>query len=306
MSLDLVHFINEHAQSFHKVLDLIPVPLFVKDRQGKYLTCNKAYEQISGKCRYEMIGKTVYDLWPQSQADMFAAKDKDLFDNPGQQKYEADISDSFGKKCIVQFDKVTFQNESGEIIGLLGAIFDITERKIMEEKLKFLSNHDPLTELPNRRQLVPDFQYESERANRYNRNLALYYMDLNKFKKVNDELGHDVGDALLQFVAEKIKKLLRKNEVIYRVGGDEFCILVPEFDSREELIILAQRVIKGISDIEHFGGMEICIGCSIGIAIFPDDGLSLSDITVSADKAMFTAKKSSDSDFYFVQSTDCF
>ncbi len=301
MTIDLVHFINEHEQSFHKILDLIPIPLFVKDIQGKYLTCNKAYEKISGKLRSEMIGKTVYDLWPESQADMFFAKDKELFENPGQQKYEADISASFGKKCIVQFDKVTFKNESGEIIGLLGAIFDITDRKILEEKLKFLSNHDPLTNLPNRRQLMADYEQESKRAIRYGRNLALFYMDLNKFKRINDNLGHDVGDALLQFVAEKIKNLLRENEIIYRVGGDEFCILVPEFESKQQLSILAERVIKGISDISHFGGMTINIGCSIGIAIFPDDGKELSELTVSADKAMFAAKKSAESDFYFVQ-----
>jgi diguanylate cyclase (GGDEF)-like protein/PAS domain S-box-containing protein len=301
MNLDLVNFINEHKYSFHKILDLIPIPLFIKDIQGKYLTCNKSYEQISGKYRDEMIGKTVYDLWPKSQADMFFLKDKDLFDNPGQQKYEADISKSFGKKCIVQFEKVTFQNESGEVIGLLGAIFDITDRKLIEEKLKFLGNHDPLTELPNRRQLRYDYENESKRANRHNRKLSLYYMDLNKFKNINDDHGHDVGDALLQFIAEKIKKLLRENEIIYRVGGDEFCILVPEFESREQLVVLAKRVIKGISDIKHFSGVDINIGCSIGIAICPDNGTRLSDLTVSADKAMFAAKESSESDFYFVK-----
>jgi len=301
MDLDLVHFISEHEQSFHKILDLIPIPLFVKDIQGKYLTCNKAYEKISGKNRHEMIGKTTYDLWPQAQADIFFSKDQDLFDNPGQQKYEADISESFGKKCIVQFDKVTFKNESGKIIGLLGAIFDITDRKLMEEKLIFLGNHDPLTELPNRRQLIHDYEHESKRANRYDRKLALFYLDLNKFKKINDNLGHEVGDALLQFVAERIKSKLRENEVVYRVGGDEFCILVPEFSSKKQLKVLAERVITSISDIDHFGGMNISIGCSIGIAIFPDNGKTLSDMTASADKAMFTAKESSEFDFYFVE-----
>ncbi|MCU7833858.1 MAG: diguanylate cyclase [gamma proteobacterium symbiont of Taylorina sp.] len=299
MSFDLVHFINEHAQSFHEVLDLIPIPLFAKDRQGKYLTCNKAYEETSGKLRQEMIGKTVYDLWPKSQAELFFLKDKELFDTPGQQIYEADISASFGKKCIVQFHKVTFQNNAGETIGLLGAIFDITERKVMEERLKFLGNHDPLTELPNRRQLIQDFEYESKRALRYDRKLALYYMDINKFKKINDDLGHDTGDALLQFISEKVKNLLRENETIYRVGGDEFCILVPEFDHKEQLKILAERVINGISAINHFGGMEINIGCSVGIAIFPENGKTLAEITTSSDKAMFASKKSPNGGFYF-------
>ena len=248
-----------------------------------------------------MIGKTVYDLWPQSQADMFFLKDKELFDKPGQQKYEADISSSFGNKCIVQFHKVTFQNKSGKTIGLLGAIFDITDRKLMEEKLKFLGNHDPLTELPNRRQLIHDYERESRRATRYNRKCALYYMDLNKFKRVNDNLGHDVGDALLRFLAKKVKKLLRENETIYRVGGDEFCILVPEFDNKEQLQVLAERVVNSISCIHQFDGMDIDIGCSIGIAVFPDNAKTLSDLTASADKAMYIAKRSQGYDFCFVE-----
>lgn len=301
MSFDLVQFIHKYEQSFHEVFDLIPIPLFAKDLQGKYLTCNKAYEEISGKSRQEMIGKTVYDLWPKSQADMFFLKDKELFDASGQQIYEADITASFGKKCIVQFHKVTFSNETGETIGLLGAIFDITERKLMEEKLIFLGNHDPLTELPNRRHLINDFFHESKRAIRYDRKMALYYMDINRFKKINDDLGHDVGDALLQFISEKMKYLLRENENIYRVGGDEFCILVPEFSNKEQLKVLAERVISSISNINHFGGMEINIGCSIGIAIFPDNGKILSDLTSSADKAMYIIKKTHNKNFCFVE-----
>ncbi len=300
MSFNLVHFINEHEQAFHEVFDLVPIPLFAKDLQGRYITCNYAYEAISGKSRQEMIGKTVFDLWPEAQAELFFLKDKDLFDVGGQQIYEADISASFGKKCVVQFHKVTFSNKSGETIGLLGAIFDITERKVMEEKLKHLGNHDPLTELPNRRQLINDFGYESKRATRAERKMALYYMDINHFKKVNDELGHDVGDALLQFISEKVKNLLRDSETIYRVGGDEFCILVPEFKNKEQLKVLADRVIQCISNINHFGGMEINIGSSIGIAIFPENGKTLVDLTSVADKAMYLAKKSQDEHFYFV------
>ncbi|MEN8252657.1 MAG: diguanylate cyclase [Patescibacteria group bacterium] len=301
MHFNLVHFINDHEQPFHELFDLIPIPIFAKDIQGKYISCNKSYEDISGISRQKMIGKTVYDLWPESQADLFFLKDKELFDNPGQQIYEADISASFGKKCIVQFQKTTFSDKTGKTIGLLGVIFDITERKLMEEKLKYLVDHDPLTELPNRRKLISDFEHESKRAIRYNRKMALYYVDINKFKNVNDELGHDTGDALLQLISEKVKNLLRENETIYRVGGDEFCIFVPEFSKKEQLIVLAERVINCISSIDHFGGMKIDIGCSIGISIFPDNGKTLSELTSSADNAMYLIKKSNKGHFCFVE-----
>ncbi len=301
MSFNLVHFISEHEQSFHEVFDLVPIPLFAKDKQGRYITCNHAYEKISGKSRQDLMGRTVFDLWPKSQAELFYLKDKELFDSGGQQLYEADISASFGNKCIVQFHKVTFSNKEGETIGLLGAIFDITERKVMEDKLKYLGNHDPLTELPNRRQLINDFGHESKRATRSERKMALYYMDIDRFKKVNDDLGHDVGDALLQFISEKVKNLLRDSEIVYRVGGDEFCILVPEFSSKEQLKVLAERVIDCISNINHFGGMEINIGCSIGIAIFPENGDTLFNLTSSADKVMYIAKKLQNVHYCFVE-----
>ena len=129
MDFDLIQFINKNEHSFHEVLDLVPIPLFVKDVQGTYITCNNAYEKISSISCHEMIGKTVYDLWPEPQADIFFSKDKELFDAPGEQIYEADISSSFDKRCIVQFQKATFTNDKGEVIGLIGAIFDLTEKK---------------------------------------------------------------------------------------------------------------------------------------------------------------------------------
>ena len=198
------------------------------------------------------------------------------------------------ERAEVQFD------EQGRPLRMLGTVHDINEQKQMEVELQHLSNHDPLTGLPNRRCLISDFDYESKRASRYNRKMSLFYVDINKFKKINDELGHEVGDELLQFISEKAKSTLRENKTIYRVGGDEFCILVPEFNDEDELIMLAKRITKDISNIEHFGGKEIDIGCSIGIAIFPDNGKTLSALTSSADRAMYLAKESQNNDFIFV------
>lgn len=207
-----------------------------------------------------------------------------------------DNSEKFVRqRAEVQFD------EHGKPLRMLGTVHDISEQKRLEAELKHLSNHDPLTGLPNRRHLVIDFDYESKRAIRYNRKMALYYVDLNKFKKINDELGHEVGDELLQYISNKAKNSLRENKTIYRVGGDEFCILVPELKNKDELIMLAERIIKDISNIDHFGGMEIEIGCSIGIAIFPDNGKTLSGLTSSADEAMYLIKNSDKGNFCFAE-----
>ena len=184
----------------------------------------------------------------------------------------------------------------------------ITEEKLVLEvnakneaisALKNLADHDPLTKLPNRRKLKTDFEFELARADRFNRKMGLFYMDLNNFKIINDQFGHDVGDLLLHKVSESINNSLRDNEFIYRVGGDEFCLFIPEFEENIQLENLSNRVIKQITDISKLDKIDINIGCSIGIAIFPYNGSTLSELISAADSAMYKVKKTHKNNFHF-------
>jgi len=197
------------------------------------------------------------------------------------------------ERGIVKFD------EQRKPTRMLGTVHDITGRKKLEKKLKCLSEKDPLTGLYNRRRLIVDYTHELKRAVRFKRKMALFYMDIDKFKAINDELGHEVGDKLLVHISEILKIKLRENEYIYRVGGDEFCILVPEFSDKKQLENIALRLVNGIVNIEVFGGMEIDIGCSIGIAIYPDNGETLKKLTSAADQAMYFVKTSHKNNFGF-------
>lgn len=291
MSFDLVHFINEHEQSFHKVFDLIPIPLFAKDVQGKYLTCNKAYEDISGKSRQEMIGKTVYDLWPKSQAELFFLKDKELFDTPGQQIYEADISASFGKKCIVQFHKVTFSNKAGETIGLLGAIFNLTEKKELEEKLKKLSEIDDLTGLLNRRTGMERMNQVLHQGQRHGHDFVIAVMDIDHFKSINDTYGHETGDKVLKEVNQITSEALRDYDILLRYGGEEFVLCFPETNV-EEARIIVERIRTLFEKRSHSlpDGGNLIVTVSVGIAAYPNDGKTIDQLINAGDKAMYQAK----------------
>lgn len=174
------------------------------------------------------------------------------------------------------------------------------ELRSLNQQLEKMAHSDALTGLHNRRQLINDFERELKRVIRFDRKMAIFYMDLNRFKAINDELGHEVGDTVLQHISQKVSSSLRENEVMYRLGGDEFCILVPEFNDKEQLIKLADRIIRDITSINHFGGSKIEIGCSLGIAIYPDDGETLSDLTSAADRAMYVIKASHENNFGFV------
>lgn len=299
-NVNLLQFIKENQQSLHLLLDLIPIPAFIKDVQGIYLTCNTAFEDFFGFSRQQIQGKTVYDLWIKSEADKFYTHDKALFSNPGKQIYKTAITSVSDIIYFVQFHKATFLDSNDNVAGLLGVMFDLTKQKSMEDKLKKLAATDALTKLPNRRQLKNDFNLESKRANRFDRKMSLFYIDINNFKSINDDLGHAVGDKLLWKLSEKLSNSLRENEKIYRVGGDEFCILVTEFSNKAQLEALAQRVINTISSITDFGGMQIEIGCSVGIAIFPENGKNLPDLTSAADRAMYLIKTSHRNGFCFV------
>lgn len=291
MDFDLIQFIDANEKSYHELLDLIPIPLFVKDVQGYYITCNTAYENISKISRQEMIGKTVYDLWPQSQADMFFAKDKELFDSPGKQIYEADISSSFGKKCIVQFHKVTFSNNDGETIGLLGAIFDLTEKIELAEDLKRLSEIDCVTNLLNRRAGLEQINRVLNSSKRNDHNFVIAIMDIDHFKSINDTHGHEAGDMVLQSIKDLISKALRGYDIVCRYGGEEFVFCFPETTLEEASITLERiRTVFESERIALTNDAHTTVTVSIGFAAYPKHGETVNQLLEAGDKAMYDAK----------------
>ena len=172
---------------------------------------------------------------------------------------------------------------------------------ILNEKLHDLAKTDVLTGVPNRLHLQHDFDLESKSAQRLNNKMALYFVDLDDFKLVNDNLGHEVGDAVLKDIAQKISNLLGKNEKVYRVGGDEFCILVTKFSTKDQLETLAKQIIEEVSDIARLDANSFKTGCSIGISIFPENGVTLRDMMASSDGAMYSIKALNKNHFYFAK-----
>jgi len=166
------------------------------------------------------------------------------------------------------------------------------ERKQAEEKLKFLSLYDYLTKLPNRVLFYDRMKQEIAYARRERKKFSLMFLDLDNFKEVNDKFGHDIGDRLLQGVAKRFSKLLRKTDTICRLGGDEFIILLPRLaQPRENTVDVVRKIFNSLGEPFLIGENQIYISTSIGIALFPDDGEKEEDLIKSADKAMYMAKK---------------
>ncbi len=168
---------------------------------------------------------------------------------------------------------------------------DITQRKRIEDKLKFHANYDALTSLPNRVFLQTRLEQELERASENSGKVAVFYVDLDRFKPVNDQFGHHAGDILLKLVAKRMRNSLRTSDTVGRLGGDEFLIITPDLPERSAAIYVAEKLRYAFSDPFDILGNEVYCTASIGIACYPDHGISVDALITNADTAMYTAKK---------------
>ncbi|MGD9108733.1 MAG: diguanylate cyclase [Gammaproteobacteria bacterium] len=184
------------------------------------------------------------------------------------------------------------RNQNNEPINYIGIFADITQQKAKEHKLQYLANYDGLTNLPNRILFQDRLQQAMKRAKRQNKQIALFFMDLDRFKQVNDTHGHKVGDSLLQEVSTRLKACVREEDTVSRLGGDEFTIILSEIQSREGAGKLADKIIKTINQPYKLQNIECVVGISIGIGFYPQDAKTVNELIKLADAAMYKAKSS--------------
>lgn len=413
--------VSRQLHFMEQLIEAIPGSVFYKDRQGRYLGFNQRYIDFIGKPRSELIGATVYDIAPKDLADRYRAADEELFDNPGVQVYETQVQPASGERRDVLFHKATFADPDGSVGGLIGVMFDITERKRLEVRMQqaatvfdssvegiiitapdgsiiavnrafteitgyteqevlgrnprllqsdrqdgtfyrdmwvtigrdgrwqgelwnkrkdgsllpewltisavkdaagevmhyvgvftditeikranalldHQAHHDYLTGLPNRLLLEDRLRGAVLRAQREQTKVAILFVDVDRFKNINDSLGHHVGDRVLCEMAQRFLALTRESDTVARMGGDEFLIIMEGIHDSGMASRVADKILNDLRvnpiTLEH----EFFVSTSIGISLYPQDGIDSTTLIKHADVAMYRAKERGRNTFEF-------
>ncbi len=290
----------EENQTFLNVmLDTIPIPVFYKGTDGVYLSVNKSFCKATAMKEDEIIGKTAVDVFHHGETSKSRETDNIVIDTKNPLKYTAKLLYGDGLRHEVLVNKNLYINPDMKPIGIVGTLTDITEGKIHEAKISYMALHDLLTTLPNRNLFFELLEKALASAKRSGSVVALLYLDLDGFKQINDNNGHDAGDYVLQVIARRLQDSVRKSDSVGRLGGDEFGIVVNDMKSKEDIADFAQKIIKALSAPIHHEEQEYTVGVSIGIACAPTDCTGLNQLVKCADTAMYHSKQRGKNTFTF-------
>ena len=231
------------------ILDTIPQRVFWKDRNCTYLGCNRMLASDAGLNNpAEIIGKSDFDLAWSETAEVYRADDKLVMEQGSAKLGYEEVQDRpDGGQTWLRTSKLPLWDREGKVIGVLGTYEDITERKVAEERVQFLAYYDALTGLPNRILLRDRLSQALATARRQKHKVALLFLDLDRFKIINDSLGHSVGDLLLQDVAERLKSCAREQDTVARLGGDEFLIVLTNVKDIPGVAVATERFMDAMT-----------------------------------------------------------
>jgi diguanylate cyclase (GGDEF)-like protein/PAS domain S-box-containing protein len=290
---------EERQRLWISVLEQSGEGIMICDTQRKILLVNAAFERLTGYSAAEVIGQSPAILRSGRQSPEFYAQMWSALNSTGYWSGEIWNRRKDGVLYIEWLSVSAVRDDQGAISHYVGIFADISERKAAADRVLHLAQYDLLTELPNRSLLLDRLEQLIVTSGRGSRRAAVLFLDLDRFKEVNDSMGHDSGDSLLQAVARRISGCVRKSDTVARMGGDEFVVLLHEIDGTDGVANVAQGLLRAVCAPLTLKEQELSISASIGIAIFPEDGISAGDLLRNADAAMYRAKNGGRNAFNF-------
>ena len=292
----------EREQLAQKVYTHTPAGIIFTDEAHRILSINPATTQMTGYESFELIGQTVFGL-----INLEHDQSQEVFQEEVAQRGSWSGELNVARKNGDNFPAGTRVNrvddpQSGMPAHYVWILADITERKQTEERMRHIAQHDALTGLPNRLALLMRLAQLLPEARRHNWKVAIMFLDLDRFKIINDTLGHQIGDELLREVACRLSGVIRETDFVARLGGDEFVVILPAIGVPADAATVAGKIIVALSSAIEANGHELHTSPSIGISIFPDDGADGDIILKNADTAMYHAKSAGRNNYQFFAS----
>ncbi|MBF0481242.1 MAG: diguanylate cyclase [Desulfovibrionaceae bacterium] len=273
------------------LLDTIPSPIYYTGPDGRYLSCNKAFEGLFGKTREQIAAKTPEELWPKTTPNFMRQEDDVLLESPGVKRVEAGVRDVAGKYREMILFKASYPDPDGGVGGIVGAAMDITEHKENLRKIEYLAHHDALTGLPNRKLFLERLEHALAGAKRTASLIGLIYIDLDRFKDINDSLGHHAGDQALIEFSRRVLDKLRETDTMARIGGDEFVVIAENIKFPADLSVIAAKIEESLRAPMPLAGIMTQIRASIGVSCHPWHGDDPDALIRAADQDMYQRKK---------------
>lgn len=279
--------LNDRDELLTNILDSIQDIIYYKDQSGHYIFCNRKYVRMVGR---KPIGLTDYDVFDHDTASFFRKHDKEAI-----ARRSTTISEEWlqhgDKTILLESTKTPIFDRHDNLIGIFGISRDITDLKKAQQNLEHIAHHDALTGLPNRLMLHKNFEFALNLARRNNENMAVIYLDLDRFKDINDTIGHDIGDLLLKDVAQRLHNNIRDSDLCSRLGGDEFVVILTHVDDYDRIHEKCAQLLELIARPYTLNGHLISVFSSAGLSIFPMDGNTVDELIRNADAALHKAKE---------------
>ncbi|OPY77043.1 MAG: Cyclic di-GMP phosphodiesterase Gmr [Syntrophorhabdus sp. PtaU1.Bin153] len=262
--------------------------IYIAASNGRFLDANPAFQELFGYTKEEVLAANAKDSY------VSAEEGRTLGELLKKRGYARDFELRLRKKdgtvmdCVVSVNTKT--GEDGRIIEYRGIVRDITAHKKAQETVRHMAYHDQLTGLPNRLLFHDRLNMAMARAQRNRTSIAIMMFDLDKFKTINDNMGHEAGDILLKGVAQRLGGTLRKSDTVARMGGDEFLLILPDITGMETVHIVAERIMNLFQEPFVINNLDVSTTASIGVALYPEDGKEVEALVRHADMAMYHAK----------------
>jgi diguanylate cyclase (GGDEF)-like protein/PAS domain S-box-containing protein len=273
--------------------------ILITDPAQRIVAVNRAFTDMTGYGEGEVRGRRPTLLGDERHDEAFFAELWNSVHHTGRWQGELWGRSKSGEVRPYLMTVSTLHDEQGVVLNYVAVMRDISNIKQSQQQLEYLANYDALTGLGNRNLFLTQLKVGIERAARHRRGLALIFIDLDNFKVINDTLGHDVGDQLLSEVARRLKACVRQEDIVCRLGGDEFTVYVEDFADPQLLVSTAQRLVQAVSEPYQITGHDIFVTASIGISTYPNDGATISELVKNADVAMYKVKEQGRNGFQF-------